>query len=217
MVILWCLLALLALIIILLLLPIRVTLSYSDKLTVSLSYFLFRRRLYPTKKEIKLSDYTRRRVRKRRKEAILRQRIDAQKAALQKKKQEKKEPETILQKLRAVRLILRLLKNLYRPIISAVRIKVERLYISVATEDAAKTAILYGITAQSVAYILTFLEDTTKTTIKDGSVDVIADFSEQKPAFDVKIRFSSSPIRLLAFAAKAFFLLRSYTQQQDKK
>ena len=215
MVILWCLLALLALVLILLLLPIRVTLSYRDKLTVSLSYFFYRRKLYPEKKEIKLSNYTRKRVRKRRKKAILKQRIDAQKAALQKKKQPKKEPESILQKLRAVRLMLRLLKELYRPIISAVRIKVERLYISVASEDAAKTAILYGITSQSVAYILTFLEDTTKTTVKDDSVGVIADFSERKPAFDVRIRFSASPLRLIVMAIKAILLIR--TNQQDKK
>lgn len=213
-----CVSALIALILLLLLSPIRVTLQSKDDLEVRLSYLFFKRTLYPEEEEeIRLSDYTPRRVRRRRRKALRRCRIEKQKAALQKKKQEKKTEESVTDKLHTVRLLLQMLRRMYRPVLSAIRIRVYRLYVKVATEDAAKTAILYGAAAQSMAYILELLESHTKTKIDDQSVGVIADFCETETEFDVKIRFSTTPMRLLGLGFKALLFLSKIKDENDDK
>ena len=217
MIVLLCVIAVIACLLLLLLCPIRVTLQYDEDLRVTLSYLCFRRVLYPEEDEVRLSDYTPRRVRRRRRKAFRKKQLEKQKAALQKKEKEKTEETSLRQKIRTVRLFLHILRELYRPVISAVRIRVYRLYAKVATEDAAKTAILYGVAAQGVAYLLELLEDHTKTKIDDRYVGVYADFCDTETAFDVKIRFSASPLRLLLVGAKALLLLFKTKDQNDDK
>lgn len=71
------------------------------------------------------------------------------------------------------------------------RIHVTRLRITIGTEEASKTAILYGVAVQGVAYILSFLDRATNLKgLKKADVDVVCDFLSEEIKVDVKIAFS---------------------------
>lgn len=202
----------LALLLVLLLIPVRLSLSFHDALSVSASYLFLHFPLYPKEKGVRLSDYTPRKLRKRKRK--LREKQRQEKAAKAKKAQK---PKMSLEKrLRQLRLILAVLKNVYKNILSAVHVRVKRFYVTVATDDAAKTAILYGIAAQSTAYLIALLRQETKTTVKRGGADVIADFCGTESALDVHIVFSARPISLLYLGLRAAFLFLKYRKQPDK-
>ena len=203
----------LALLVLLLLIPVRLSLVYSDDLSLTASYLFFRFPIYPKEKKVRLSDYTPRKIRKRKRKAKKKRRLEnvAAKAKAKKKK-------TLEQKLRQLRLLLHILKDTYESILSAVRVRVLRLYITVATDDAAKTAILYGVAAQSTAYLLTLLQTYTKTAAKRDRVNVIADFCKEESEIDTAIVFSATPIALLLLGLRAAFLFLKYKfkKQPDK-
>ena len=202
----------LALLLVLWLIPVRLSLSFHNALSVSASYLFFHFPLYPREKVVRLSDYTPRKLRKRKRKLRGKQRQE--KAAKAKKAQK---PKMSLEKrLRQLRLILAVLKNVYKNILSAVHVRVKRFYVTVATDDAAKTAILYGIAAQSTAYLITLLRQETKTTVKRGGADVIADFCGTESALDVHIVFSARPISLLYLGLRAALLFLMYRKQPDK-
>ena len=70
-------------------------------------------------------------------------------------------------------------------------VKVQKVNIIVANEDPSKTAIMYGIISQGLAYLLEFLESLAKIKYKRASsVNVSADFSSVHTTFDVKIVLS---------------------------
>ena len=195
----------LLLLLLLLFLPVHLSLIYSDKLSIKLAYLFFNFSLYPKEKKVRLSDYTPRKIRKKKRK--IRKKRQLEKATLKVKKKPQK---TLKQKLRQVRLILHILKNTYAGILSAVRVRVHRLYITVATDDAAKTALLYGVAAQSTAYLMEVLGDFTKTTAKRGAVDVVADFCGSESTLDAAIVFSVTPFSILVLGIRAAFLFLKY-------
>ena len=203
----------LSVILLLLFSPIRLSLRFESALTVRIRYLFLRFSLYPKEKRIRLSDYTPRKIRKRRKKAIKKRRIAKQKAAL--KEPKKKPKRTLKQNLRLVRLLLTILKDVYRDILNAVHIRVRRFKVTVATEDAAKTAILYGTAAQSTAYLLEALRNFTKTRISYKNVDVVADFTASESVLAVDLSFWTTPFSLCALGIKAFFLF--LTQKNTDK
>jgi len=202
-----------ALLFVLLLVPVRLSLIFKDELSLTLSYLFFRFSLYPREKRVKLSDYTPRKLRKKKKK--LRQKRQLEKISEAKKA--KKPQKTLTQRLRQLRLILAILKNTYKNILSAVRIRVVRLYVTVATDDAAKTALLYGAAAQSTAYLLSLLRSYTKTTVKRGGADVFANFCETESTLDASIVFSARPLALLCLGLRASFLFLKLKQKQPDK
>ena len=73
------------------------------------------------------------------------------------------------------------------------RIKITRIRITVATGDAAKTAIMYGAISGGVAAILEVLDRTMNVKYakpEDYDVGVDADFLGEKTVADIKIAFS---------------------------
>ena len=71
------------------------------------------------------------------------------------------------------------------------RIKVARINLTVATEDAASTAILYGVAVQSVEYILALLDRVTNIDYKENAeVNVNVDYLSETPSADIAISFS---------------------------
>ncbi len=214
MIALYIILAVLALIFLLLLLPVRLSLIFRDELSLTASYLFVHIPIYPKEKAVRPSDYSPRKLRKRKKK--LKKKRQLQKAAAAKKASKPKVP--LKQRIRQLRLILYILKNVYKNILSAVHVRVKRLYVRVATEDAAKTAILYGVAAQGTSYLLQLLHDHTKTTVKRGGADVIADFCGTESSLDADILFSVRPISVLYLGLRAaFFFLKHKLTSPDKK
>ena len=71
------------------------------------------------------------------------------------------------------------------------RLTLRRMHLYVATEDAAKTAILYGVISQSLAYLLEWIDEHFVEVVqKEDSVVCVADFASQKTRADIDVRLS---------------------------
>ena len=72
-----------------------------------------------------------------------------------------------------------------------VRLRATRIVIKVATDDAAKTAILFGAVNQAVAAILEILDSSGKLQgLKSARILVAPDFTAEKTSADIHIVLS---------------------------
>ena len=100
------------------------------------------------------------------------------------------------------------------------RLVAARLHINVATGDAAKTAVLYGLVCQSLAYLLAALDRVTKLRAAEPDVAVTADYLAEKPSVDVKLVFSvrvAGVISLLISTALSYLRQRQQIKSTRKK
>lgn len=78
------------------------------------------------------------------------------------------------------------------------RIDCLRLIIGVGGEDAAKAAVNYGVTVQSVQYVVTLLNGVTHFKAEDGgNISVYPDFALGKWSADIKLVFRLRVIHIL--------------------
>lgn len=144
-------------------------------------------KLYPTKdkkRKIRMSDYTPRGLRRAQKKK--------EKQAL---KESKKKPQDTQEEKPAlsdtVSVITALVKKIVSKFLRHLRIDVARIYVSVGTPDAAKTALLYGVVCQGVAYLCEILDRITNVKkTKKTEVSVVSDFVSGKTRADINISFS---------------------------
>ena len=130
-----------------------------------------------------------RRAEKRAEKKRLRAREKAAKRAEQKRAREKGQPTPNLKE--KLEMILALLKLLYRETGGKLRLRVRRLHLWVGTDDAAKTAILYGAVLQSATYLLQWI-DTHLLRIdrREGAMTVEPDFVSGKCHADIDLTCS---------------------------
>ena len=145
-------------------------------------------KLYPSKpkkKKVRLSDYTPRGLRRAQKKK------DKQALKEEKKKkpqQEEKEKPPLSDTVSA---ITALVKKIVSKFFRHLRIDVAKIHISVGTPDAAKTAVLYGVVCQGVAYLCEILERITNVKkTKQTDISVVSDFVSGKTKADIDISFS---------------------------
>ncbi|MBO7171232.1 MAG: DUF2953 domain-containing protein, partial [Clostridia bacterium] len=144
-------LAILLVLLFLLFLPIRLIFRYDEKITVKLSVLFLPFSLYPRK--IREKDYDKRSVNRKKKR--LAKKEEKKRQAAQKKGDSAKEKRDVLS---ALKLLLHILKNIYPRLVRTFHIRVCELDLRIATEDAAKTAILYGAVSQVTAMLLEVCE-----------------------------------------------------------
>ena len=130
-----------------------------------------------------------RRAEKRAEKKRLRAREKAAKRAEQKRAREKGQPTPNLKE--KLEMILALLQLLYRETGGKLRLRVRRLHLWVGTDDAAKTAILYGAILQSATYLLQWI-DTHLLRIdrREGAMTVEPDFVSGKCHADIDLTCS---------------------------
>ena len=94
-----------------------------------------------------------------------------------------------------------------------------RLKITVSCEDAAKTAIAYGLTTQGVSYILEILENISNIDVsKHSEIYVRSDFISQKSSFDGKIVLYIrvfAALKVAFSAVKEFFKARALSSKSN--
>ena len=198
----------LSILLLLLLFPVRLTISYDTDFRIYLTFFGIPLLRYPKKERVRFSDYDKTKVNKKKKRLLRKEKRKKNAAA-----KDKRSPRDILH---TAKLVLRILKQTYPKLQRAFRLRICRLYAVVATEDAAKTAVLYGAVSQSFAYILALCEEFLVCRRSQKSVRVIPDFCQTDCTVRIKIRLVSNLFRLLRFslaAVMAFFKLKT----QDKK
>ena len=89
-------------------------------------------------------------------------------------------------------MVLALLKKFYHKTRGKIRIKVNKLHIRVSADEAAHTAILYGIVAQLVYRIVVYVEENyTALERRDGDLLVEPDYVSSECSADVDIVLSA--------------------------
>lgn len=201
MIALYILLGIVLLIAAILLIPASVTIAYQEKVSLAISVLGIRIRQIPKpQKPVKLSSYSKKALaRQKKKDERRARRLLKKKAAQENKKKEaqkeSREPKSLLQNLS---LIKRLAAVLLSKTAKHVRIEARRLIITVGTDDAAKTAILFGSVNQAAIALLEFLRQTGNLRqTRRSQIAVKADFTSDKTTADVKLVFSMHVWQLL--------------------
>ena len=192
--------AVLLLLLLLASLPVTLTVKYREELEAEISLLAIKHTIYPKeKKKVRISDYSKKNIEKRRKKA-LRKKLKAEKKQ-QKKQLTKKTGESTAPKkglLESIGLIKELLSTLIPKTAKRIRIKATRIIINVATDDAAKTALLFPAVNGAVVGLVTYLDNASKFKNLDKSnIAVRADFVSQKTTADIEISFSLRSKHLL--------------------
>jgi len=190
----------------------KIVLTYNGDLSVTLKILFLKFDLHPRSlSEINVKDYTKKKIEKRR----LKARKKAEKKALKKAKKEekkaagggkKKKKYTFSDILTLVSTVKEIVSALVGSFFGYLRVEVARLDIVVATNDAAKTAIVYGAVYQAVSYILAIFDKiTTVKYEKNSYVSVRADFLREKFYADINVTFSLRVGQLIKILIKTAY------------
>lgn len=110
-----------------------------------------------------------------------------QKKAAKPQKKEKKSIEDIIS---LVKLLIEIAKKVLEKTWRYIRIKIERYDITVGTDDAAKTALIYGGVSQATSYLFTLLDETAHFRVKrKAPVNVGVDFLATETKASVQMDF----------------------------
>jgi hypothetical protein len=193
--------------------PLSVSISAADNapLTVRLHILFFRFSLYPKKRKT----YRRMSARawERKKQAA---RVKKRKKQSKKVAESKKAKKTTKDHIRLFRLLLSLLSRTRKGLLSAFRIRLCRVYVAVGTEDAAKTAILYGAVSQTTAILLELCERFLWCKRNKRRVNVTADFCGTESSLRALVRLDSNLFRLLRLAIAAGLVFLKQKLQNNK-
>ena len=170
--------------------PVTLSVKYKESLRLSLTalgILLYERP--KKKKKIKVSDYSVKSVKKRLKKAEKKKKAPSapkkQNASGEKATEGKKNLNSLL------KLIKELLSSLIPRVWGKIKIKTTRIIITVATDDAAKTALATTAVNGAVLGLITYLENESKLSGLDRSqISVSPDFLSESSSADIEISFS---------------------------
>ncbi len=211
------LLAVLLLILIILVLKVSVRVTSGENYTLKLGVGIFRMTLYPRKeKTIRLSDYEIKKYRKKLKKQEEKERKKLLKkktvkkgnapAAKTKEAPKKRDIMGMIDKIREV--TLEFLTHFGRHL----SIKIKRLHITVATDNAASTAMLYGAVCGAVTCLLDIMGGSLHLKYaKDAVVSVEPDFTGTKTKAIVDITFSFRTWQLLDIIIRSAWKYYNYS------
>ena len=186
----------------------NVRLEFNEELILSVSVLGIKIKILPGKepKPINYKDYTYDKHQKR----LLQKKLAAQKKAekkkvkaeAKKKKKAERKAETKEQKKARrnqpkrsisdwINIAVGVLAVFFEKFTRHFHIKVARLKVKVATGDAASTAIMYGVTIQSVAYVIELLQRITNVDgLEKADISVEPDYLSEKTSLDLCFVFS---------------------------
>lgn len=196
---LWIILSVLFVLLFLLFLPIRITLTYNGDVSARLSVLGIGPSLYPKRK----------RTASRKKRRGRKPKISKGHKAPQKKKK------TVADHIRTAKFFLTVLGRMQKKLRASFRIRIVRMHASIATGDAASTALLYGVVSQSFAYALSLAGHFLKTSYRAKDICVFADYLGSDSRFDVKIIMSSNLFLLGTAGIKTLYVM--YTSKTNEK
>ena len=194
--------------IIALLFSIKVTLKirYNESLTVYLKILFVKIQLYPSKKKKKKYPHS---MSKRKAKKIK----DSLKKKPKKEKKKKKEKEEKYEKddlISIISIVISFVKNFIELFAKSIRVKASRIKLTIATEDAAETALTYTAVTQSVNVLFPLLDGlkAVKKLPRGKELSVDADFLSDKSSADVDVelyvRVGSAVGALCKAAIRAF-------------
>ena len=175
-------------------LPLHVIITANDDVSVIARVLCFRYSLFPVMK--------RRKKRKKTKKSGKKAASSTQKRAKKSKKTKKKRTKKELWYL--IRLLFKIVTAVLKKLPRSVRIRLETFEITVATGDAAKTAVLYGAVSGLAWNLFDILKNNIDFKVrKRASVGVEADFLGEKSRANIKIDLSTNLWKILALLMTA--------------
>ncbi len=177
-------------------LPLHVNITASDDVSVVARVLFFRYSLFPMTK----------RPKKKKKKGKAKKGADGSKKAssVKEKKAKPKKKRSKQELFHLIRLLVRIVLAVLKKLPRSVRIRLQTFEITVATGDAAKTAVLYGAVAGAASNLFEILKNTMNFRVpRRASVGVQADFLGEKSKANIKIDFSTNLWKVLALALTA--------------
>lgn len=111
------------------------------------------------------------------------------------------------QKKNDIRSILELVKSIALPIVKGLgkhlRIRLKKLHVIIGCEDAAETAVLYGIACNACDELLEILGRAMKYSADSGAVYIDTDYVSEKTSFDIDVVFKLNVYGALSILLKA--------------
>lgn len=182
--------------------PIKVYITYNsenNKNEVFLRYSFLKKQIVPeVERYINLNDYKIKKFKKANKGFFSKK---------EKKSEEKSDKKNSLKDILEFNRVLtaeqkKLIKNFViwfiKRILKLIRLIINKLNISVSSDDVSKTAVMYGAVSQAVSYLLNLIFNigNVKTIGKDN-VKVYADFCSEKTKLDIDICLSILPVSVI--------------------
>lgn len=194
-----------ALIMSILFLKVRLCIIFDKELSAHLKILFFKHNLFPEKKEpLNPKDYSLKKLEKKQK------RIKKKKTANSEQTQDKK----ITQISDVLDIVKIILENVMSPFGKYLKVEIAKIYVKVATNDAAKTATVYGLISQSVAYIIEILSNLTNVNVKKkNSIEVVPDFLSEKSEAKINITLCLRGWHAFSLVIKFFM---GYTKHKNK-
>ena len=182
----------------------------------------FRFPLYPKKPKLHRSRYTKKKIKEKYPAYDgISPLSDTGPSSPKKSKHKRKLPSFTWENLdENLRIITEFLEKFFHKLRRYVVVKIARFRIVVASDDAAKTALLYGATSQSLAYIITLLDTYTRLKSSEPLEQSLSvDFTSEHPTADVQILLSISLGKGLRLVFYAFwkYLQEAWSKKQTPK
>ena len=167
--------------------PFHVTVGLQESVSVMIRILFLKIPIFPRPKTTKKKP-------KKKKKSDQKQKKKEKKPKKEKKKDDqKKKPKKKVDIVFWVRLLLDVVSALFRKLGQNFKIRVHAYEICVASEDAAKTAVMYGtVQALSETLFLRLEKAINFKVVKNAPFGVYVNFLEEKPKANVKIDFSIS-------------------------
>ena len=183
--------------------------KYDDKLIAYIRILFIKIPLYPKEERKKRYPHSmsRRKAKKIKESLSKKEKKPSKKSKDEKEKSEKKGKNDILS---IISIITAFVKNFLKKFLNSARIKVAKLHVTVATDEAAKTAVMYGAVSQSVNVLFPMLEGIKnfKKLPKEKDLSVEPDFLSDKSRIDADItlyvRVGGALKAIIYACAKAF-------------
>ncbi len=145
-------------------------------------------------------------------ERAARKKLEKQRKKEQKEKESELTPTPNLKE--NLEMVLALLKKLGEALQGRFRLRVYKMHLYIATDNAADTAILYGVIVQTAATLLQWIQLHAMPIHRDpDSMIIEPDYLSDKSRADIDIRCSIRPYRLIGVALK---ILPTFIKEQQK-
>ena len=192
---------------------IKIQISYSEDIKVIAKYLFFKKPVYPKQEKLKISDYKYKKYKKK----LLKKKKKKSDEKNETVKQPENKKKSIVNQLK---LLIYIVKKIYKKLFNKLRIDVKYINITVASDNAAKTAVLYGIVYQSVDYLLAFINENTRINQKKAEdICITTNYLTDKTIFDINLVFSMSVFSLLDIGMKMTYnyLVAKYNSKPKNK
>lgn len=199
-----------------------VTIAYADEIKLYVKVLFLKINILPSKEKKYKKKMSRKKAEKIK--ASLKKKAEKKKLSAEekeKKKEEKKEsgekksPAEIISMVRMFASIgVAVIETFFRHL----RIRVARIKITVASDDAATTAVTYGAISQSLNVLLPLLESVKNFhKLKKAEIAIGCDFSASEPDIDIKLSFSIRVWHIFHVAFAALKKLINHMLSAPKK